>query len=95
MNKIKKLESHVRYWFKIKYNVNYDDLDISDVPGYWRDKEAKIHPGHPLHSCIGCSGAFKATYTYFDQGRASNGRFSSPTETWRSIYNSSKRKDKP
>lgn len=66
---------------KMKYGVSLDELDISDVPGYWKDREARMHPGHPLHGCLGCSGPFKAAYTYFDPPRE-HGRFASPTRTW-------------
>lgn len=78
-----RVDSHMR----IKYGVGLDSLDITETPGYWRDKEARFHVGHPLHSCFGCNGAFKATYTYFDTMRA-NGRFASPTRSWRAIRES-------
>lgn len=32
----------------------------------------RMRHGHPLHwcvGCVGCGGPFKATYTYFDNGR--------------------------
>jgi hypothetical protein len=61
------------------------ELEISEVPGYWRDKEAKIHKGHPLHGCIGCMKPFKATYVYFDKNRDEKGRFASPYRTWKTI----------
>jgi hypothetical protein len=61
-----------------------DAMDTTDTPGYWQDKEPRMHHGHPLHGCLGCSGPFKATYTYFDT-RRENGRFASPTRSWRVI----------
>lgn len=75
----KRVEEH----FQIYYRRSIDDLDITDVPGYWEEKEAQMHRGHPLHNCIGNEGPFKATYTYFDRGRNDKGRFSSPYKTWR------------
>ncbi len=75
----------VNFWMRIMYGVSLDDVEITDTPGYWQDKEPKIHKGHPLHSCIGCSGPFKASYTYFDSGRE-NGRFVSTTRSWRLIH---------
>lgn len=74
-------------WMRIKYGIGLDAMDITDTPGYWRDKEPRMHHGHPLHGCIGCGGPFKATYTYFDTGRE-NGRFVSPTKSWRIIRDS-------
>ena len=65
----------------MKYRVKMDEIEITDTPGYWQGKEAKMHPGHPLHGCIGCNGPFRATYTYFDPPRE-KGKFASPTRTW-------------
>ena len=75
---VRLVDSHMR----MKYRKGLDEMEITETPGYWRDREAKMHPGHPLHGCIGCDGAFKATYTYFDRGRE-RGRFASPNRTWR------------
>lgn len=74
----------VAEYMRIHHRKSMDELEITDTPGYWRDREASIHPGHPLHSCLGCSGPFRATYSYFD-GRGDGGRFASPTRTWRAI----------
>lgn len=74
-------------WMRFKYGIGLDQMEIAHTPGYWQDKEPRIHPGHPLHRCIGCSGPFKATYKYFDTGRE-NGRFVSPTRSWRIIRDS-------
>lgn len=71
-------------FFQMKYGVSLLDLDICDTPGYWQDKTAKHHPGHPLHSCLFCSGKFRATYTYHDSNRE-NGRWASRYRTWRII----------
>ena len=73
----------VRNHMRIYYNVDLGDLEISDIPGCWQDKEPRIHPGHPLHRCLFCDGAFRATYKYLDPIRDSRGRFSSPYRTWR------------
>ncbi len=70
------------------YRVSLDDLEQTDTPGYWQDKEAKMHPGYPLHGCLGCDGPFRATYTYYDSSRV-NGRFASPTRTWKRLKEAS------
>jgi hypothetical protein len=80
---IKRVDS----WMRIKYGIGLDAMQITDTPGYWQDREPRLHPGHQLHGCIGCSGPFKATYTYFDTGRE-GGRFVSPTKSWRFIRDS-------
>ncbi|MGD9161132.1 MAG: hypothetical protein PVG39_22130 [Desulfobacteraceae bacterium] len=87
METIQDLENKVKRHMLLHYNVDYDDLEFSEVPGYWRDKEAKIHPGHPLHGCLFCEGPFKATYTYYDPCRDRRGRFTSRTRTWQKLYN--------
>jgi len=76
----------VRSHMRIYHNVELDDLEITDVPGYWQDKEPQMHPGHPLHRCLFCDGPFRATYRYLDPTRDSKGRFSSPYRTWRLLY---------
>jgi hypothetical protein len=74
------VDSHMR----MHYGRGLEEMEISNVPGYWRDQKPQMHLGHPLHGCIGCSGPFCATYTYFDQPRH-NGRFASRTQTWAMI----------
>lgn len=81
---LERLRQRVTAHMLLHYRVRLDDLEISDVPGYWRDKEPKIHPGHPLHGCLFNSGPFQATYTFFDEPRL-NGRFASRTRTWRAL----------
>lgn len=78
------LEKTVNEYMLRHYRLPLSEMEITEVPGYWQDKTARVHKNHPLHRCVGCSGAFKATYTYFDSGRK-NGRFSSKYETWRKI----------
>jgi len=78
------LFSRVAWHMRMKYRVEMQDIEITDTPGYWRDKEPKIHPGHPLHACLGCEGPFRATYTFFDSPRL-KGRFASPTRTWAAL----------
>jgi len=79
---MERVRSHMRTY----YNVDLDDLEFTDVPGYWQDKEPKMHPGHPLHECVFCDGPFRASYRYFDPIRDPKGRFSSPYRTWRLLY---------
>lgn len=74
------VDTHMR----LRYRVSLDDLEITDIPGYWQDKEPKPHPGHPLHSCMFCGGPFRATYTYFDSPRI-GWRFASTTRTWAAL----------
>lgn len=76
----RRVDAHMR----LHYRKPLADMAIGDVPGYWRDKEAMVHPGHPLHGCLFCAGPFKASYQYLDQPRdAITGRFASPYRSWR------------
>ena len=80
---LRRVADHFRYI----YRVELQDLDISDTPGYWRDKELHQHPNHPLHGFMFCEGPFKATYYYEDGTRdLKTGRFLSPHQTWRLIH---------
>ena len=76
----RRVDAHMR----LRYRVGLDDLEQTDTPGYWQDKAPKLHPGHPLHSCLGCDGPFRATYTYFDPPRI-GGRFARVTRTWAAL----------
>ena len=74
------VDAHMR----LHYRKPLADMDISDVPGYWRDREAIVHKGHPLNGCLFCGGPFKASYRYLDQPRNQfTGRFASPYRSWR------------
>jgi hypothetical protein len=77
---------------KLCYGVSLSDLEITDVPGYWKDKEPKNHRGHPLHGCIGCGDPFRATYVFFDPHRDHLGRWSSKTRTWAVLRQASRKK---
>ena len=83
MSELKALQEKVNDYMLLHYNVSVYDMDLSTTPGYWQDKQAKIHEGHPLHSCLSCQGPFKATYTFFDSRK--DGKFLSPTRTWKRI----------
>lgn len=84
MSERSKLSDSVAWHMRLKYRVEMDEIEITDTPGYWQDIEPKMHPGHPLHRCIGCEGPFRATYTYFDSPRIA-GRFVSITRTWAAL----------
>ena len=81
---IEEIRRRVDIHMSIAYKVSLADLEITDSPGYWQAKEERVHPGHPLHRCLGCEGPFKATYTYFDHYRVS-GKFASPTRSWAAL----------
>lgn len=75
-----RVDAHMR----LHYHKSLADMVPSDGQGYWRDNEAMVHPGHPLHGCLFCAGPFKATYQYLDPARdAITGRFASPYRSWR------------
>lgn len=72
------LARRVDAYMRLRYRVSLEDLEQAETPGYWRDKEPK------MHACLGCSGPFRATYTYFDLPRI-GGRFASTTRTWAAL----------
>jgi len=83
------LLARVALHMRLVYGVEMRDIEIISTPGYWRDKRPKAHPRHPLHSFLGCEGAFCATYTYFDYPRV-KGRFASATRTWAALWRQQK-----
>ena len=87
-DQLTKDEARVDSYFRMKYNKSIHEMEISDVSGYWRDREPGYYPHHPLAGCLGESATFRATYTFLDggTGRDARGRFVSPYATWRRIY---------
>ncbi len=77
---VRRVDTHMR----LCYCVSLYDLEQTETPGYWQDKEPKMHPGHPLHGFLFCDGPFRATYSYFDPPRV-NGQFASMTRTWAAL----------
>lgn len=86
---VNQLRHRVAVHMMLHYRVHLDDLEIAVTPGYWRDKEPRMHPGHPLHCSLFNYGPFKATYTYFDSPRQKNGQFASRTRTWQRLLEAS------
>lgn len=58
-----RVDRHMR----LHYGKGLDEMEITDVPGYWQDREGK---------------EYRSTYQYLD-GRLPSGRFASPYRTWR------------
>lgn len=80
---INEARERVREHFWLYYKVKLEDLEITSVPGYWQDKEAKKHIGGK---------PFKATYKYLDPSRDEKGRFASPYRTWRILFEAEQRR---
>ena len=79
--------ARVQLAMQLHYGKSLDELEISDTPGYWQDKQARVHPGHPLHGCLGCDGPFKATYPFTDASRDPlTGRWLSPVRSWQLLH---------
>jgi len=68
------LYRRVDSYMRRKYRVSLDDLEPTNTPGYWRDKEPRMDPLS--------SKPFRFTYTYYDHQRGIKGRFDSRTKTW-------------
>lgn len=77
----------VRKYMKNKYNKDLADLEISDVPGYWRDKFACNNCRHPIHLTLGNSEPTYHTYYFTEPGRDENGRFLRPFRAWEELKN--------
>lgn len=78
----------LEFFLKVNYNLSLNDIDISDVKGYWRIKKPCDNTcKHPIHSCLGNKGSTNHTI-YFAEGgaRDSNGHFLSPYRVWNIFY---------
>jgi hypothetical protein len=89
MMTLDEIRQRVDAYMRSRYRIGLDEIEITDVPGYWQDREPRLHPGHPLHGTAGNQGAFRATYTYYDSHRM-NGRYASNTRSWRAIWEAEK-----
>lgn len=73
------LDLHLR----IHYSLTADDVEISDVRGFWYIKElCDENCHHPIHGCLGCEGRIHHTISYKPFGRDSKGRFLSCYRVW-------------
>lgn len=66
----KKVDTYMR----LHYRKRLDQLEITDVPGYWDDKD-------PCRD---------VTYSYLDRGRDRWGRFESQYKSWKLLWSSQK-----
>lgn len=86
MNQIEKAKERLSNFLKWNFHLALDDIEITDEPGYWREKEAcaglKGGCRNPLHGYLFNEGPIYHTIQYLDPGRV-NGRFSSPYITWK------------
>ncbi len=71
--------------------LTIDDLEISDVKGYWRIK--KLCGGkaggctNMIHTCLFNEGPVQHTISYQDSWKGRDGRIKSVYETWKTIKN--------
>ncbi len=79
-----RVEQHMQTY----YRKSLDDLEITDTPGYWRDKKLcggreKCHA--PIHQFIHCEGGIQHTYYFAEYGRDKKGRFLRPFRAWEEL----------
>ena len=80
--------NRVKSYMKWYYNKDIEDLVISTVKGYWRDKEpcAGINGcRHPIHGTTGNSDGILHTYYFAEHGRGKNGKFLKPFRAWQEL----------
>jgi hypothetical protein len=75
-------------WMFLYYRKHLDDLEITDTPGYWREKEPcggrASGCRHPIHGCLFNSGATHHTVRFVELNcRGPDGRFISRHQSWR------------
>lgn len=87
MTELELAQKRLRHYLRLYHRATLDDVEITDVPGYWKrklpcDGQGSCHS--PIHWCLGNQGQIRHTISYQDEGRV-NGRFASPYRTWRTI----------
>lgn len=79
----KALEIHL----KIYYSMTLDDVEITDVKGYWHMKklcDENCH--HPIHTCLGCKGRMHHSIHFVQHYRNDKGQFRSPYLVWKVLH---------
>ena len=75
----KMLNSHLMF----NHSLTIDDVEITDVRGYWRTKElCDENCHHSIHGCLGCGDRTHHTISYTPYGRDEKGRFLSCYRVW-------------
>jgi hypothetical protein len=80
-----RLARHLRWHYR---SVDLGDLEVTEVPGYWRRKTPCGGQGKcrsPLHGCTGNEGPVHHTVRFLDPDRGLSGRFTSPYRTWQAF----------
>jgi hypothetical protein len=78
-------EKRLNNYLTMHYHKTIDDVVISSVRGYWKDKELCdiTTCGSPLHGFMGCSSAVKHTYHFREYDlRNKKGQIISPFRVW-------------
>lgn len=87
---MKSAEERVRSYLRLRHpDIQYEDLEISDVPGYWRIKipcDGKTGCRHPIHSCLFNEYPSCHTISFRDENHTLDGKFASPYRTWKELH---------
>jgi len=77
------LENHL----KIYHSLKPEDVEITDVKGYWQIKElCDVNCSHPIHTCLGCQDRMHHTIHFVQYGRNDKGQFKSPYLVWKVLH---------
>ena len=81
------LIARVLWNFKVYYGVEPNEVEVTDVPGYWRMKEICGGRGKctsPLHGFMLCELGIQHTLYFAEHARRDErGRFVSPFIAWK------------
>ena len=78
--------------FRLHYNSELTEYEITDTPGYWRKLQPCTGRGTcrsmMSHGALGWEGPARHTAIYFDPPRdPETGRWASPYRTWQELHN--------
>lgn len=86
---IEAVRAHINDYFQTMYRCTLDDVVITSTPSYWEKQVPCGGQGfcrHPLHGFLFNEGPIRHTVSYFDRRRDKQGRFVSPTHSWRLLW---------
>jgi len=86
-NELKNAKKRVNEYFLLHYKKKIEQLEISNVPGYWIDKKYCENCKHPLHGFLFNESPLKHSYFYVQhEFRDKKGKFISPHKDWKTIF---------
>ena len=84
---VEEAEKFLESYLKLYHSLTPDEVEITDIKGYWRIKklcDTDCH--HPIHLCLGCKDRMHHTIYFTQHHRNDKGQFKSPHIVWKVLH---------